>query len=418
VSRARQGLRFALASFAAALLLASTASGYTTADGYSARDYATGFPSAELGPLGVAFDNSDNLYVGDPTDQHIYRFQPGGGVADSNTRLTSAPIPGFLAGFAFTRDGRLYAALKNAGAVVELDQATGAIKRTVASGIACATGLASDPLSNDLFVSQNTCTPHILRISDFADGRGQVSRYATSPCCVDGLAFGPDGTLYAASGESVLAIDGTSSSTAGAARTAALVPNGDGVAVGVPGEGESPFVFVNRTDGIVTRVDFSATPPAQRDIFTDGTRGDFVAVDSRGCLYITQTSSIVRVTPSGRRCELSPTTPGAGGEAAPAPGITVDVVSGQARNRKCLVRNRLAIRVRQRGRIRLKRVAVYVRGKYRKTVRNRRVTAPIVIRRVPRGKFTVKLVARTAKGRKLKAKKRFRNCQPRLAPTA
>jgi hypothetical protein len=411
-------VRLALVAVVAALALVPAAHAYTTADGYSAQDYATGFPADELGPIGVSFDSSDNLYVSSFADRHVYRFQPGGGVAGPATRLTSTAVPGLVAGLAFTRDGHLYAARKNAGDVVELDQATGQIKRTVASGVDCATGLASDPVSNDLFVSQGTCTPHILRISDFADDRGQVSRYATSPCCVDGVAFAPDGTLYAASGDSVLRIEGTSSALPGAASTAALVPNSDGVAVAAAGSGDEPFVFVNRTDGLLTRVDFSSTPPAQSDVLTGGTRGDFVAVDSRGCLYITQRDSIVRVIPRERRCELSPTTPGAGSEAAPPPGITIDTVSGQARNRKCLVRNRLAIRLRQRGRIRLKRVAVYVKGRYRKTVRNRRVTAPIVIRRVPRGKFTVKLVARTTKGRKLTAKKRFRNCQRRRVATA
>jgi hypothetical protein len=53
---------------------------------------------------------------------------------------------------------------------------------------------------------------------------------------------------------------------------------------------------------------------------------------------------------------------------------------------------------------------VYVNGKYRRTVRKRKVTGVIFIRGLPRGKFTVKLVARTTKGRKLVAKRHFKNC--------
>jgi hypothetical protein len=53
---------------------------------------------------------------------------------------------------------------------------------------------------------------------------------------------------------------------------------------------------------------------------------------------------------------------------------------------------------------------VYVNGKYRRTVRKRKVTGVIFIHRLPRGRFTVKLVARTTKGRKLVARKHFKNC--------
>src|SRR4051812_30807750 len=95
-----------LATFA----MGSSAAAYTTADGYSAKDYATGFVARKLGPIGVAFDRSDNLYVTNPVDEHVYRFQPGGGVAGPLTQLNAAPISGSIAGLAFSRDGRLFMA--------------------------------------------------------------------------------------------------------------------------------------------------------------------------------------------------------------------------------------------------------------------------------------------------------------------
>ena len=72
--------------------------------------------------------------------------------------------------------------------------------------------------------------------------------------------------------------------------------------------GEPPYLVANRNDGIVTRVDFRRGAPSQSDIFSGGSRGDFVAVDSHGCLYITQSASIVQISGSDSTCGSSPTT--------------------------------------------------------------------------------------------------------------
>jgi hypothetical protein len=401
----------ALLALALTLALPAAASAYSTAPGYSAADYATGFPFSRglgFGPIGLAFDTSDNLYVDDPTNSRLYRFQPGGGVAGSDTQLTGGPVAGGIAGLAFSR-GHLFLVRANSNDLVEIDQATGRATRTVVSGIACPVGLATDPASRDLFVSE-TCRSRILRISNPVDGPAQATTFASLPASSDGLAFAPDGTLYVVTEAGVVQVAGTASSTPGVTRSLATVPNGDGIAVGLAPQSGPPFLVVNRTDGAVTRLDLSKSPPEQSNVFTGGSRGDFVAVDSRGCLYITQTSSIVRIVPPGKHCDLTPSTPGAGTGAGGRPGIVVDTLgSGQAR--RCVVKRRLVVRVRQHGRVRLKFIRVYVNGRYRKTVRNRKVSAPIVIRHVPRGKFTVKLVARTTKGRKLTAKRHYRNCK-------
>src|SRR5947209_56576 len=130
----------------ASLLLAlpTSAHAYSTAGGYQAHDYATGFADLSCcgwGPIGVAFDQSDNLYVADSADGNLYRFQPGGGQAGPETRVSQKPIPGNPKGLAITADGRLYLAREQAGDVVELDPATGKVLRVVASGIPCAVGL-------------------------------------------------------------------------------------------------------------------------------------------------------------------------------------------------------------------------------------------------------------------------------------
>jgi hypothetical protein len=403
----------ALAAAAAWAIAAAEASAYTIAPGYAASDYATGFPSDSKnhwGPVGVAFDASDNLYVSDFVDGNLYRFQPGGGVAGTSTLVNYPPLRGGIKGLAFTRSGHLYLARAIARDVVEIDPGSGRVVRRVAGGMDCPTGLAVDPVSGDLFVSQ-PCAGRIVRISSFASGPGKASTYATPAHGSDGLAFAPDGTLYAASDGRVLQIDGTGSSSPGVTRSVAVVPGADGLAVGLPPAGEAPFILVNGNDGTVTRVEFSKSPPEQSTVLSGGSRGDFVAVNSRGCLFITQTDAITKIVPSGTQCDLAPTTPGAGTGLGSRPGITVDALTG--RRFKCVAARRLAVRVRQHGRVRLRTVRVYVNGKHRRTLRHRNVTRVIFIKHLPRGRFTVKLVARTTKGRKLVAKRRFKNCAKR-----
>jgi hypothetical protein len=321
-----------------AIAVPGAARAYTVAPGYTAADYATGFPYEPAngwGPAGVAFDASDNLYVSDFSDGNVYRFQPGGGQANLQTQLTYPSLTGGIKGLAFTRSGHLYLARTAAHDVVELEQATGRVTRTIADGLKCPTGLAADPASDDLFVSQ-TCTDKLLRISNFATGPGTVSTYATPPCCSDGLAFAPDGTLYSANATGVVRIDGTRSSTPGLTRVIAQIAHADGVAVGVPGDGESPFLVVNRTNGVITRVDFSTEPATQSMILSDGSRGDFVAVNSQGCLFATQSHSIVRIRPPGGRCDLTPSTPGGGTGPGSRPGIVIDHLPSGKRRLRCI----------------------------------------------------------------------------------
>jgi hypothetical protein len=60
--------------------------------------------------------------------------------------------------------------------------------------------------------------------------------------------------------------------------------------------------------------------------------------------------------------------------------------------------------------VRLRWIKVLIGTRRVQTLHNRRVTSRITLRNLPRGSFSVKLVARTTKGRTLTATKRFRNC--------
>jgi sugar lactone lactonase YvrE len=395
------------------LALPAAAGAYSTAPGYQASDYAIGFPESPAnnwGPIGIAFDQSDNLYVADRVDGNIYRFQPGGGVASDATRLTPSPIPGLITGLVISPAGEMYVARYAAGDIVQVDPDSGQVLRTVAT-VPCATGLAIDPNSGDLFVSQDQCGSTIFRVSRYASSQGTVTPYVHAPG-VDGLAFdNVSGTLYAESNGNVVRIDGTRSLTPGRVDSIANVPYADGLAFGAHTSGEPSYLVANRNNGNVTRVDFGlGIIPSERDIFTGGSRGDFAAVDSHGCLYITQSASIVKVSSGAQECGLQPTTQG------PAPGAGLAISTrlsrgGAGTNGKACVRiGSVRLRVSQRGRVRLRSATVYVNGRRVKQLRGAHVTAPFVLSHLPRTSFTVKIVAVTTRGAQLVSSKYYGNC--------
>lgn len=389
---------------------AGAAAAYSTISGYTAQDYATGFPAGQWGPIGIAFDQSDNLYVADAVNGDIYRFQPGGGQASDATLLNQTPIRGDIRGLAIARDGSIYLARGSVGDVVQIDPGTGDVEREVATGIKGATGLAVDPVSGDLFVSQVNQGSTIWRVSGFANGAGKVTAYVSDVPDVDGLAFDSDGTLYAEEEGRILQITGTSSAVPGAVTDLAYVSGADGLTFGVhpPSDG-LPFLIANRNDGTVTRVDFGDGAPSTTDIFTGGSRGDFAAVDSNGCLYITQTNSVVRISGADNTCgALSPSTAGT----MPREGIVVSI-RGLPRSPKACVRiARLALRVTQRGGVRLRSAAVYLNGRLAKRVRGSAAAAPITLASVPAGSFMLKVVATTTQGKTLTTRRFYTNCQP------
>lgn len=278
---------------------------YTASNGFAASDFVTDLPNnSAFGPIGLAFDPSGNLFVMDQADAHLYKFGPTGGAASPAMQVSANAISGDPTGIAFDKAGHLYVALRAAGEVAELDPTNGTVIRTVATGICDAEGIATDPVSGDLFVSSWPCTPNVYRVSSFASGPGTVSVYA-SPGATDGLTVAPDGTLYVAVlGAKVTRIAGTGSATPGAVTPIVSISEVDGL--GVSRSQSSPFLLGNRNNGTITKIDLSTTPPTLTDVFTGGSRGDFATVGPDGCLYATQTSSIVKVTNADGSCSLAP----------------------------------------------------------------------------------------------------------------
>src|SRR5438309_505877 len=302
-----------------------------TIPGESCADFATNFVTGLCGdtctpmpgcatcpgPLGLASDPLGNLYVADIVSDNIYRFShtlgqiacPGQIACSGSNQFvsTSTLSPYKPHGMTFGKDGSLYVNLVlhtnlPDGEVVRLSP-SGMSYQVVATGLDWPSGLASDPLTGDLFLSETAgpATNYIYRVSI---ATGTVTLYANT--AADGLAFGPDGTLYAATPGGVSSITGTNQPQPATVTFITSVSCADGVAISQD-EG-NPFLYTdNSCGGTITKVDLHTL--AQTNIVSGGSRGDFVTVGSDDCLYATQSSSVLLVANGVGNCPLPPLGP-------------------------------------------------------------------------------------------------------------
>jgi hypothetical protein len=96
----------------------------------------------------------------------------------------------------------------------------------------------------------------------------------------------------------------------------------------------------------------------------------------------------------------------------PAPTFK-SVVSLPKASRKCRSRRNFRIRLREPKADPLVRAAVTVNGKRVRVVQGTRLTAPVDLRNLPKGRYTVKIVAKTASGRVVQGTRRYRTCVPK-----
>src|SRR3954453_21963505 len=279
------------------LFAAASAQAYQTANGWVASDYATGFEHGdESGPVGLAFDASGNLLVADSPAGSLHKVAPGGGTAAASKIRDGY---GQAEGLAFEKSGRLYMARGTQHDVVELNPASGELIRTVVSGLPCPVGLATDPISGDLFVSNVFCKAGgIMRISDFANGPGKAKRYAGDQDA-DGITFAPDGTLYAAGGVRIVRIAGTNTSKPGAVSNVIDLPNVDGIAYAPASTQSGEYLVVVRTDGEIDRVDFNGQAT---QVLTGASRGDLATVGPDHCIYADLQDRVIKLGPSIGTC--------------------------------------------------------------------------------------------------------------------
>jgi hypothetical protein len=95
----------------------------------------------------------------------------------------------------------------------------------------------------------------------------------------------------------------------------------------------------------------------------------------------------------------------------PAPTFATVVVLPSAR--KCVSRRRFRIRLVQPSGDPLVSGKVFVNGRQVRVVKGSRLRAPVDLRGLPKGRFTVKIEVRTKSGETLRGTRRYRTCVPR-----
>jgi hypothetical protein len=101
---------------------------------------------------------------------------------------------------------------------------------------------------------------------------------------------------------------------------------------------------------------------------------------------------------------------------APAPVVSVPALPRAAEvialpsSKRCASRRRFRIHVKRTAGVTYASAAVFVNGKRVKVVKQARLTAPVDLRGLPKGRFSVKIVVTTVDGRKVSATRRYRAC--------
>jgi sugar lactone lactonase YvrE len=399
------------------LAAAGTATAFTAAPGYNITNFATGFASnaTGVGPVGLAFGPSGTLFVSDVRDGHVYEFGSGGGAAGPATRVTATRFPGDDPhGMAFGKGGELYLALTNQNAIAQIDPGDGHVIRMVTKAVPCPVGLAVDPVSGDLFATSPNCSTSLWRVANPTAAAPAATRYANGLSDLDGIAFSPDGNIWVAAmgGGQIVRIAGTASGTPGAATPVTTVPGADGLAVVAGAGGAAAAVFVNGTDGRITRVDLSNL--SQSPVMSGGSRGDFMGAGADGALYATQSDRVLRITATtagggGGIPNVAPTNPGS---KSPKRLRAADVIRLRSAS-ACLMRRRLTIRLVRFAGVKYKSAVVRVNGRKVRTLRGRALRRPVVLKRLTGRRIKVKVAVTTSKGRKYSLTRRYRVCAGR-----
>jgi hypothetical protein len=308
--------------------------------GYTITPYVTGLPAtatyfyegvnfACLGADNPAFLSSGLVLAADSLTGGVYETGLSGGAVSTTDLLTTvAPTLGNLT---FGKDGSLYATQGGSGAsIVQLNPATGVVVRTVASGLTCPAGLSVDPLSGDLFFDDE-CTgggldnASIFRVIDPANTDAgnptSVVVYATLPNTANGgMAFAPNGTLYAVSGyygninAPVEQISATNAATVTVTPVTGITSD-FAVAIGVANADGSAQSLLVEPAGSLSEVPI-ATPSAAVVLATGSPGVGVTGPD--GCLYSEHYDTVYRLAPSSGNCTFAPTSPAASIKLSPA----------------------------------------------------------------------------------------------------
>lgn len=188
---------------------------------------------------------------------------------------------------------------QSSGRLVALNNNGTQAGAAVLSGLGTATGLATNPVTGAIYISNAPATPGTILMYNPVTKALTTLSLSGVPAgtnSFDGLAVNATGTvLYAANwggNGHVYAFNASTGAFVADLGFVAGVP--DGLAIGQSGS-IAGDLFVNTNAGTV--VEINLTTDVQTLIASGGSRGDFVAVDPNGSLLLTQTDDIERLTP-------------------------------------------------------------------------------------------------------------------------
>jgi DNA-binding beta-propeller fold protein YncE len=263
------------------------------AEGFTISTFVSGFPN--FGPQGIAFPTSGGVMVTDVGTGTVSVF------ADTDGQVYGAGVPGQTYGSAnatglATSGGQMYMTQQSLGRLVTLNN-NGTFAGVAASGLASATGIATNPVTGALYISNAPAGGTIYKYDPVTKVATPFITNSTYPGLnADGLAVSADGTkLYAANwggNGHVLVFNALTGAFIADLGFVAGTP--DGIAIGQSGS-IAGDLFVNTNGGTV--VEINTTTLVQTIIAAGGSRGDFVSVDPNGTLLLTQTNDILRLTP-------------------------------------------------------------------------------------------------------------------------
>lgn len=315
-------------------------SGLSAANGFGVWSFITGLPFHQTNqPTGTALEiapcagadppafSHGKVYIGDLYTGNIYVFGSTGGDVSQATLLPDAHFgKNNLFSIVFGPSGEMYATLWGPQGnalqpeIVELDSSTGAEVRTVATlsdGLTYCPGRpAISPLTGGLFVPGNCYggqwgTDAITVIANPNSAHPLVSTFATLPGALGGLAFAPDGSLYAEAGwfaapEPVVQVAGPGTQLLVPVQAVGYVPGGFSYGLTVSargGHGKATALQATDWKGNVYTLNLASHPATvATDVSSTGATGTgfsaglgWGAVQLKGCLYIPAGPSIERV---------------------------------------------------------------------------------------------------------------------------
>lgn len=283
------------------------------------------------GASNPAFSADGAAYVAHFQTGDLYRLRDTGGTAVgplSNLGVTlGKPV--------FGKDGKLYAtrgvtgASFGSGDIIEIDPDSGAHLRIVANNLTCPHGLATDPLSGDLFFD-NSCSgagsdnPSLYRLTDPGDTDPSrptaVTVYATLPGTPNGLiAIAPNGTIYVATAYStfphspLIQVAGTDRPQPASVTTMQGFDSFYWINIGEAGpDGAARSLLVWNDPDTLYLVDLTTTP-VTRTALADHLGTGTIGAD--GCLYSSTADAVHKLTPASGACDFASSNP------APALGL-------------------------------------------------------------------------------------------------